>query len=187
MNISWVLSDQITLDPTVDVKQLKNIGSLWGGWRTWRACQTDNVICNDMQKANELIQRDFHRCCNLHISNIIYQNLGRPEHVILFEGEFKHDVDHQDEIIAMHLAAANSDIVLMLGFDLSKKNPHADKLVEHTLRNYRGLVRQAILNNDQAQWVVVDHIQELHTEYAKLPNITCDTLNNILENFEFDN
>jgi hypothetical protein len=87
----------------------------------------------------------------------------------------------------MHLAADKSDIVLMLGFDLSKKSPNLDKLIEHQLRNYRGLVRQTILDYPQTQWVVVDHIQELHTEYAKLPNITCDTLNNILENFEFDN
>jgi hypothetical protein len=64
MNISWVLSDSTIIDPTLDIGQLKKLGSLWGGWRTWRACQTDNVVCTDMTKTAELLKRDFQKNCN---------------------------------------------------------------------------------------------------------------------------
>ena len=98
MNISWVLSDFVAADPTLDVADLKRLGSFWGSWRTWRAFQTDNVICHDQAKAAELIKREFQTKCNFYIPNLIYTNLNRPTGVNVYEGEFVHDVDHQEEI-----------------------------------------------------------------------------------------
>jgi hypothetical protein len=57
--ISWVLSDDIDLDPTQDIDALKLVGPLWGSWRTWRACQTDNVICHDQIKVAEFINNSL--------------------------------------------------------------------------------------------------------------------------------
>jgi hypothetical protein len=121
MKISWVLSDRVELDPTVDIDKLKNIGAFWGSWRTWRAYQTDNVLCNDFNKADELLKRAFHAVCNLYIPNTHYATLNRPTGVKLYEGKFLHDVDHQEEIVALHLAASVTDIVLLLGFDFSEQ------------------------------------------------------------------
>jgi len=180
MNISWVLSDQTTLDPTIEISRLKNLGSIWGSWKTWRAYQTDNVICHDMPKANELIKRQFQNTCNFYIPNSIYQSLGRPEKVNLYEGTFVHDVNNQEEIIAMHLAASRSDIVLLVGFDFSEKDPNPDKLLEHRAHNYRGMVRQAILNNEQVQWVAIDHHLPLRKDLASCSNLGQDTLDNVL-------
>lgn len=180
MNISWVLSDSVLLDPTLDITPLKNIGSFWGSWSTWRSCQTDNVICNDPIKAGELIKRDFQKICNFYIPNSVFQQLGRPDGARIYEGEFSHDVEHRDEIVALHLVTGNSDIVLLLGFNFSEHVPNPDRLVEHRAQNYRGLIRQAIKDNNHIQWVLVDHPDEIGKDMI-LDNLTKDTMSNVLK------
>ena len=120
MNISWVLADSFTLDPLADVQQMKNIGSFWGSWKTWRGCSTDNVICHDLAKSRELLKRNFHQLCNFYIPNSQYQFLGRPEGVKLFEGEIKHDVDNVDDLVSLNLAVTVSDVVILAGFNLTE-------------------------------------------------------------------
>lgn len=180
MNISWVLADSVVLDPTMEITQLKSLGSLWGSWRTWRSCQTDNVICNDSVKAAELIARNFQKKCNFYIPNSVYQQLSRPDNVKLYEGVFTHEVNNQEDIIAMHLASGLSDVVLLLGFDLTEKEPNLDKMVEHRNFNYRALIQQAISSNDQVQWVLVDHPGALSNKLLELPNLSIDTIENVL-------
>lgn len=180
MNISWVLSESVVLDPTVDIDKLKQLGSFWGSWKTWRSCQTDNVICNDPAKVAELTKREFQKSCNLYIPNSVYQQLNRPPGVKLFEGSFIHEVDHQEDIIAMHLASGLNDIILLLGFDLSEKEPTNDKLVEHRLQNYKELVKQAIINSGEVQWVLVDHESLIMKDLETLENLSIDTMENVL-------
>ena len=157
MNISWVLADSVVLDPTLDPADLKQVGPVWGSWRTWRACQTDNVICHDMQKAADLVKRQFQNNCNFYLPNSVHASLDRPDGVRLYEGDFVHDVDRQEEIVALHLAASTSDIVLLLGFDLTPLSTDTDRLLAHRAQHHRNLLRQAMVNYDQVQWVVVDH------------------------------
>lgn len=179
MNINWVLANKIDLDPAVDLSKIKNIGSLWGSWRTWRACQTDNVICHDSDKAKELIGKGMHTFCNFYVSNDVYQNLDSSTRVFCYGGDFSHEVQEQDEIVAMHLAAAASDIVLLLGFDWTAKPLPADadkRLLRH---NYINLVREAIAGNAQTQWVVIDHDGDVMPELAQLGNLTQDTMSNV--------
>ena len=181
MNINWVLADDLILDPTVNLTQLKDIGSLWGSWKTWRACQTDNVICHNAAKAQELMDSDFTNLCNFYISHALYSVLDAPPRVQVYGGDFMHDVDRQDEIVAMHLAAITSDIILLLGFNWQPKAPVTDPDVEIRIRNYRNLVQQAIVSNPKVQWVLVDAPGELIPELAKLDNLTHDTLTNVLK------
>lgn len=180
MNISWVLADSVALDPTLDIDLLKNIGAFWGSWRTWRAYSTDNVICHDQSKAVELITRNFQERCNFYIPESIYHSIGRPEGVKLYQGEFVHDVVQQEEIVAIHLAAATSEIVLLLGFDLTELVPDSDRLKTHQAHHHRNLLRQAIKNNEQVQWVVVDHVDPLDPNLVDLPNISTDSLATML-------
>jgi hypothetical protein len=180
MNISWVLSDSVVLDPTQDIADLKRIGAFWGSWRTWRSCQTDNVICHDMTKAAELLKRNFQTACNFYIPNLIYTSLDRPEGVKLYEGAFVHDVDRQEEIVGLHLAASTNDIVLLLGFDLTELKPNLDRLKFHQAQHHRNLFRQAIKANDQIQWVIVDHPADLDPLLANLSNVSKDTLQAVL-------
>jgi hypothetical protein len=180
MNISWVLSDSAALDPTQDLADLKRIGAFWGSWRTWRACQTDNVICHDMHKAAELLKRNFQTNCNFYIPNEIYAGLDRPADVKLYEGTFVHDVDRQEEIVALHLAASTSDIVLLLGFDLTELQPDPDRLKSYRAHHHRNLFRQALKDYEQVQWVIVDHTDKLDPDLVNLPNVVTDTLSAVL-------
>lgn len=180
MNISWVLADSVLLDPTQDIDALKRVGAFWGSWRTWRACQTDNVICHDQVKAAELLKRNFQTYCNFYIPNSVYTSLDRPDGVKLYAGEFVHDVDQQEEIVALHLAATTSDIVLLLGFDLTKLDPNPDKLKANRAQHQRNLIRQAFLEYATTQWVVVDHSEELDPNLTNLDNLVSDTMPTIL-------
>jgi hypothetical protein len=180
MNISWVLSNQAGFDPTVDIARLKELGSFWGGWRTWRSCQTDNVVCHNQVKAAELVQRNFQNLCNLYIPNTVFASLDRPSGVNVYKGEFVHDVENQEDIVSMHLATVNSDIVLLVGFDFAEQPKHEDRLTEHRAHNYRSLTRQVILDNPEIQWVVIDHDPELRKDLLELSNLGRDTLKNIL-------
>jgi hypothetical protein len=180
MNISWVLADSATADPTVDINELKRIGAFWGSWRTWRAFQTDNVICHDQSKASDLIKRNFQKNCNFYIPNLVYTSLQRPEGILLYEGEFVHDVDRQEEIVAIHLAATTNDIVLLFGFDLTELKPNPDRVLANRAAHHRNHIRQALQDYNQIQWVVVDHPGELDPNLAKLDNVVTDTLQAVL-------
>jgi hypothetical protein len=180
MNISWVLADSTIADPTLEINELKNLGAFWGSWRTWRAFQTDNVICHDQRKADELVKREFQKNCNFYIPNSIYASIGRPQGVRLYEGAFVHDVDHEEEIVAMHLAATTSEIVLLFGFDLTELPSTSDRLIAHRAQHRRNHIHQAIKQYDQIQWVVVDHVEELDPALTKLPNLVTDTMQAVL-------
>jgi hypothetical protein len=180
MNISWVLADSATADPAVNIAELKRLGALWGSWRTWRAWQTDNVICYDQSKTVELIKRNFQNNCNFYIPNSVYTSIDRPDGVRLYEGAFVHDVDRQEEIVAIHLAATTSDIVLLLGFDLTELQPNTDRLLGHKTHHHRNLIRQAVKDYAHVQWVVVDHLAPLDPNLTNLENISTDTLQAVL-------
>lgn len=180
MNISWVLADTVEMDPTQSIDDLKRLGPVWGSWRTWRAYQTDNVICHDQFKSAELIKRDFQKRCNFYIPNSIYVSLERPSDVRLYAGDFVHNVIRQEEIVALHLAATTSDIVLLLGWNLSKLRLNADKLVANQEQHHRNLLLQALKDYSQTQWVVVDHAGDLDPNLMNLGNLTQDTMQAVL-------
>lgn len=179
MNISWVFADTVVLDPTVDSKVLKEIGPLWGSWKTWRQCQTDNVICHNLAKAEELIKRNFNTHCNFYIPNMNWVTLHRPENVRLYEGSFV-DEFQPEEIIAMHLASSQSDIVLLVGFDWQDQEKNPNKLLEHRFQAYRSLITNAIQSTPEVQWVLVDHPGKIMKSMSNLPNLVTDTLENCL-------
>ena len=179
MNVSWILADTIVLDPLADVKQMKEIGPLWGSWRTWRGCETDNVICHDMAKAKDLLMRQFQTSCNFYIPNTIWVALDRPEKVNLYEGDFL-DEFQPEEIVAMHLATSQSDIILLLVFDWTEKPKNPNKLLEHHAHVYKTLVKHCIENNPEIQWVLVDHPGAIMKMLNNLPNLTQDTMDTAL-------
>jgi hypothetical protein len=181
LNISWVLADSAVLDPTQPLEPLKHIGAFWGSWRTWRAYQTDNVICHDLTRADELLKRDFQQRCNFYIPNSIYSVLNRPTQIKIYQGDFVHDVVRKEEIVAMHLAASTSDIILLVGFDLAAKEKNPDRLQEHQAQHYLGLVTQVIRDNDQVQWVLIDHDRDLDENLIGLANLTKDTMHSVLD------
>lgn len=179
MKISWVLGNLTEFSPEIKIETLKNIGPFWGSWKTWRSCLTDNVICHDLDRASALLARNFQQNCNFYIPNNIYSTLNRPDQVKLYNGDFVDlELDNKEDIVALHLAAAQSDIVLMAGFDLSPVEKTLDRLATHKSTNYKNLVKHAIMGNAQTQWVLLDHSVELDKDIKSLLNLTTDTLTN---------
>lgn len=180
MRISWVLANDTMLDPHVDVERMKSVGSFWGSWQTWRAYSTDNVICSDLARTQELLKRQFYKHCNLYVSRANWAMSDRPEGVRLFEGEFRQEVIKADEIISMQLAASQSDLVLLLGFDWAKRQALPDKLAQHQRQVYMHMAKHAIADTS-IQWVLIDHAPELDPAFANLPNLTQDNLSSVFD------
>jgi hypothetical protein len=133
-----------------------------------------------MTKAQELIKRAFHAVCNFYVPNSIYTSLDRPAGVKIYAGDFTHDVERHEEIVAMHLTAGISEIVLMLGFDFSEQDKNLDKLVEHRNTNYRNLTKQAMIDNPNTQWVIVNHPGEFRKDLQTVANLSQDSLENVI-------
>jgi hypothetical protein len=91
-----------------------------------------------------------------------------------------HDVDRQEERVAIHAAATTSDIVLLFGFDLTELDPTPDRLLAHKAHHHRNHIRQPIKDFAQVQWVIVDHMDDLDPNLANLPNVVTDSLQAVL-------
>jgi hypothetical protein len=181
MKINWVLSASYILPVEIDVDAVKNIGSTWGSYRSWRSCNTDNVICHDLSKSRELLKRAFQAVCNFYVPRNFYQDLGRPLGIKLYDGELNEECQDIEDIISMHLAAHQSDIVLLAGFDFSTVVLPEDRFEQHRIKNRMGLMRGIINGTPQTQWVLVDHPGDLDKAYQNLPNLTCDVMTNVLK------
>tara|TARA_Y100000389_G_C17368558_1_gene467706 strand:- start:16 stop:561 length:546 start_codon:yes stop_codon:yes gene_type:complete len=178
MEISWVLSEDYN-DPIVKSEQLKNIGSTWGSWKTWRSWSTDNVLCADNTKAQDLIKRAFHSVCNFYIPQKSYIILNRPTGVKVFEGDFPDDFTKQEDVIAMHLCS-QSELVLCMGFNLQEITD-TDPKAKFLAKSYETAIRAVIKNNPNTQFVFIDHPGELDKSLKDLENISCDTFENVLQ------
>lgn len=181
MLVSWVFASTYSLDPTISVEQIKSVGPSWGSWRTWRSCSTDNVICDEINKCRELTDRAFHAVCNFYVPKKHYGELERPLGVKLYDGSFDQTVENIEDIVAMHLASASSDIILLVGFDFAPRADITDRYEKHMYQNRHGLINSVIRQNDQKQWVLIDHPDQIAKTYQTLPNLTCDTMENALK------
>lgn len=182
MRISWVLANNVNINPAIDLEKLKAIGPFWGGWRTWRSYQTDNVICHEESEARDLLGKNFHSRCNMYLPEKVYQSIDRPSGIKLYQGTFHELVDNPDEIVSMHLASTVSDVILLAGFDVSPKS-NLDKLATHKWHNYVQYFYHILLQNPELQWVLLDHLGNIESVLKKVPNLQFDTLENVLAQF----
>ena len=181
MKCSSIITDSF-VDPTVTTDQLKNIGPVWGSWRTWRAWTTDNVLCDDLAQATQLLQRSFQQHCNFYVPNRHFAALGRPENVQLYNGSFPGEFDRPEEIIAMHLVAEHNDLVLLFGYSLIQPKLD-DKMQQHKSINYLNAFRATLNTYPNTQWVVIDHDGKLDDSLSKVSNLTCDKFETVLQLF----
>jgi len=182
MRVNLVYAAGFQCDQAADtVKQLRDIGPAWGSWRTWKSCNTDNVICHDLVRARELYKRAAQAVCNLYLPQKFFQPMNRPSGVNFYQGEFLQETQDLEDIIAMHLAASRSDLVLLFGFDLATLLAQSDALVNHSMTNRMGLIRQVLVANADVQWVLVDHDRDLDPAFQTIANLTRDKLENVLQ------
>ena len=182
MKISWVIADSYQVDPTVNLTDLQNIGPIWGSWRTWRSCGTDNVVCHDIEKAQELIKQNFQSNCNFYIPKNNSIGNQAATGVKFYGGDFESKMHNIEDIVSLHLASVTSDIILMLGFNFSTiANKVQNQTDAEKIKNYYGLSRSIIINQTKTQWVLVDHVDDLDKSFKNIANLTQDNLKNVLK------
>lgn len=181
MRINWVVANQASIQNKSTVDDMKAVGPIWGGHQTWRHFRTDNVICHDLAMIRKLMGRALHAVCNFYAPKKHYADLGRPASLQFYDGDFQHDVTDPEDIIAMHLTAANSDIVLLYGFEMAIAAEINDRMEQHRVVNYHGLMRSAIATNPDVQWVLVDPQTKPDPVYLALPNFNCERMKNVLK------
>jgi hypothetical protein len=181
MRTSWIIANDFA-SATVDPEQLKGIGPIWGSWRTWRAWHTDNVLCHDFDRAQELLQRAFQAVCNFYVPNRYFATLNRPTGVNIYEGDFPGEMDDPEEIVAMHLASASSDLILLLGYDLSEITAE-DRFERHKKLNYMNAFRATLNTYPDIQFVLIDHPGDLDESFQSVTNLTCDKYQTVLQLF----
>lgn len=181
MRTSWIIADTFA-SATVDPERLKNIAPIWGSWRTWRSWNTDNVLCHEFGRAQELLQRQFQNSCNLYVPMKHFNALNRPTGVQVYEGDFPGEMGSPEEIVAMHLAAASSDLILLLGYDLTKITVE-DRFERHKQTNYMNAFRATLNTYPETQFVLIDHPGDLDKSFESITNLTCDKYETVLQLF----
>jgi len=176
-----VLAAGSVIKPPLSMDQIKNIGPTWGSWKTWKTCGTDNVICHDLGKARELYQRAIQAVCNLYLPEKFFSQMSRPINVQFYQGDFLQEVRDLEDIIALHLVADRSDLVLLFGFNAANPGMISDRFEKHCVTNRLGLLRQVMVGNPDVQWVLVDHDRTLDQAFESITNLTCDTADNVLQ------
>jgi len=181
MQVAWALSENLK-SGQIDSNQLKNIAPIWGPYSTWNDYRTDNVICHDNKKAKELISRAFHAIFNLYLPKSSYIELGRPQGVKLYEGDFKDPlIDLKEDIVTLNLTSQNYEVVLMYGWDLSPVDENEDKIVQHKAKTYRNNIATIIKSNPNIQYVLVDYNGKLAKDFKDLENLSQDTMSSVKE------
>lgn len=179
MKVSWVISQ--TTPVLADSELIKSVGPTWGSWHTWKHYKTDNIICTDLTEAKALMQRSMHTVANFYIPRDFYVELGRPAGLKMFDGQFKGPAHkNKDDVVALNLTAQTSDIVLMLGFNLSpiQTDDKIEKVIEQA---YQMNVRSVIRDNLDVQFVLVEYYGESAKVFNELENLTQDSLQAVVE------
>lgn len=165
MNIAWVIAEKYLLPPKIPTSALNDAAPIWASWRLWRTYNIDNTVCYQDTDVEQVIDQGYHEVSNLYISETAWQKLQKPTGVKCFGGSFPKSIAQSEDVIAVHLAAAQNDLILLLGFDL------ADAYSIF----YTGLIE----NTPDKQWVIVDNT--VPKNFSSLSNLTCDKLQNVLQ------
>lgn len=187
MQISAVFSSGYQPKDPTDLLMLTKKLPTWGSWSTWRSCGTQNVVCWEQDQCEKLLRRAFQSVCNFYIPKKLFVPLNRPNGVKFFDGDFDRPVQDVDDIIAMHLAASTSDLVLLFGFDLSTPQTTDDVVQRHKIINRHGLLYNLLHSTADQPWVLVDCTHDIDVRYLDLANLqqdNMDSVNQMLETIE---
>lgn len=179
LRINWVLSNNPASSTQHDIKTLSPKSQLWGGWSSWHTFMTDNIICHDHASATKLVEKKFYLSNKVYFPATFKIDFGVLPKVVYYGGEFAHEIDNCEEIVAMHLCASLSDIVLLHGFDWRNLSTHTDEFDQYKKHCYKNLVAEVIKACPNVQWVLVDHKELPFEELNGLENLCCDTLENV--------
>jgi hypothetical protein len=180
VEICWVV--QKDYDPKSDIgaEKMKELCTVWGSYKSWRQCQTDNCVVEDFSEARRLVDRDFNLKTNLWTHEENYDDLGRPEALSLHKITIDKTLQDKDDLVALALAGARYDLVMCIGFDISFHKDITDKLELHEHKRYLSAIANIVRGFDQTQFVFIDLPNDPAENFDGLENITCDNIQNVL-------
>ena len=180
MKICWVV--QKDYDPTggTGADKMKELCTVWGSHESWRRCRTDNCVVEDFAEARRLLDRDFNLKTNLWTHEENYDDLGRPEALSLHKITIDETLKDKNDLVALALAGARYDLVMCIGFDISFHKEITDKLELHEHKRYLSAIANIVRGFNQTQFVFIDPPADPSENFAELPNITCDNIQNVL-------
>ena len=171
MKINWALSSGIS-PGLFTVEELKEIAPIYGSYSTWNYYRTDNCVCCNTAKSQELIKRGLHYMCNLFLPEEIFNAVGQPSRVNLFSDDFSALGDFKDELVPVWLASRDADIVLLLGYNFK---PHLSR------EKYYFAVLNLIEAHPSTQYVLIDNDGELSPILKDLSNLSQDCIASVRE------
>lgn len=179
MRFNWVLARGFATCDKHDWQRIQNSAPTWASTSP-RKITAQNSICSNAAECLQLLKSAAYQRTNLYVPHDFWQEHGQPTVVRVFQATPYPNITDVDDIIALHLAAANSDIVLMLGFDLVLNTGPMDAKTAKILQDYHGLLRSLIVNTPETQFVAINQAQMLSPAYQGITNLTCDTLQAVL-------
>lgn len=177
MRISILFANNARIDPLIDIESLRETGLTWGVWSQWHQCYPHRVLCHDATVAQRLIAGRFNNRCDLYIPETVFRALRSPPGVKSYGGEFLHEIPNPEEIVAMHLAAVESDIVVLVGYDWTLPDT-SDSVQTYIAENRLSVIQEAIDLTPDVQWIIADaDVPEMLKQFE---NVDHDTLENII-------
>jgi len=179
MKVTWVISQSVERG-LVDADILNSIAPTWGSWLTREGYKTENCICIDTNTCQGLLKQAFHAICNFYMPNDSYVELGQPQGVKLFDGQFKGEsIANKDDIVALNIAVPTADIVLLYGFNLGQVSHEDPRLGAREAYYFN--VAAVIADHPSTQFVLVDYEYDLDSQFLNAENLTHDTLQSVRE------
>ena len=168
LEVVWLFAADIENQiPADQLTRCKALAPSWGSYRTWAQCGTNNVICHDSARAEDLVKRAWHAVCNLYIPDSVHQQVPSSRNLWGYDGQLSHAIADPEDIVALHLIPS-ADLICLVGFDLMNDPDRA------------GLVRAAIAHRPNIQFLVAT---QNDPEWSELSNLTCDDFANVLSYF----
>jgi hypothetical protein len=181
MKIGWALSEQIGKNVS-NIDSLKDVAPTWGSCSIYDNYNVDNIICNDIKQAERLIQHSVQDTANFYMQMDDFKTLGNPPNVKTFQGIFNDTtINFKDDIVTMNVVTSMYDIVLLLGFKLTKPKAKAEQIAKHKQLAYLHNIKTIIKSNEDKQFVLVNYKGKLSNEFESLENLSRDSLVNVLK------
>ena len=138
------------------------------------------IVSGIMQRGSTQSDENFNQNGRSYPIPILKREADKYKRVFVTERRALGELDHPEEIIAMHLVADHNDLVLLLGYNLTEVTTQ-DKYQRHKQLNYQNAFRATLNTYPNVQFVLIDHSGDLDKSFKNISNITCDKFESVLQ------
>lgn len=179
MRCNWIIGPNTPILDINTVDRMHDVAPIWSSVTSMQPGIADNLVCHDTLTGELMLRKNYGAIYNLYVPQCL-ASLGLPCRASYYQGEFDGDVSGIEDVICLHLVLPVSDIILAVGFDLSAKSAKHDITA---MQNRLGMIRQLMTTDPEMQWILIGSENKIHDTFRNLPNVSCDTMKNVLEYF----